>query len=462
MDVVNALLTLVVLGVLVVGGLVVYGAYTFYAAKPAGSDTVFTVERGNNLSTVGQHLEEKGLIDNRYVFQLGGFALRKQGQLKTGEYEIPAGASMYDILRVLTEGKPVQLDVTIPEGFTVAQVIDRLNRNDKLTGEITDPPPEGSLLPDTYDFDPGATRQSVLKRMSDAMTNKLAEIWQDRDPAIPVSTPEQLVTLASIVEKETPVASERAHIAGVYYNRLVKHMRLQSDPTVVYGITKGAGPTGRAPTRAELDQATSYNTYQINGLPPGPIANPGVEALTAAAHPTRSPDAYFVAASLNPKDGHLFAANYADHRKNVAKLRVIEKQQAAADAEADADNAKDQLEEQQAAAAGDPTATQTADSGQQPLPTTPDASGNPIPTLPQDDGTAPAAPAQPTTPAPAQAAPAGDPNAPVPMPSSDRPGADAAAPAAPAAAPAEAAPAAKPPTRPARPRQPAPQDVFGG
>ena len=450
MDVVNAFLTLVVLGVLVVGGLVLYGAHTFYAASPTTAETVFTVEKGNNLSSVGQRLETAGLIDNRYVFQLGGYVLKKHAQLKTGEYSLPAGASMYDILKALTEGKPIQLGVTIPEGFTVAQVADRLNGNDKLTGEIDALPAEGSILPDTYDFDPGASRQSVLDRMSAAMKAKVAEIWQNRDPGIPLSSPDQLVTLASIVEKETPVASERAHIAGVYYNRLVHHMRLQSDPTVVYGITKGAGPSGRAPTRAELDQQTPYNTYQIDGLPPGPIANPGVEALTATAHPTRSNDIYFVAASLNPKDGHLFAANYADHRKNVAKLRVIEKQQAAADAEADSDAAKDQLEEQQAAAAGDPTATQTASADQTQPPAAPPAT--PVPAAAAADDSAPATD---TT-----ASPAGDPNAPVPMPADERPGASGTG--APAPAAADQTPPAKPaPSKPSRPR-PAPQDVFGG
>jgi UPF0755 protein len=457
MDVVNALLTLVVLGVLVVGGLILYGAHTFYAASPTSTDTIFTVEKGNNLATVGQRLETAGLIDNRYVFQLGGYALKKQGQLKTGEYSLPAGASMYDILKALTEGKPIQLGVTIPEGFTVAQVADRLNGNDKLTGDITALPPEGSILPDTYDFDPGASRQSVIDRMSAAMKDKLAEIWQNRDPAIPLSSPEQLVTVASIVEKETPVASERAHIAGVYYNRLVRHMRLQSDPTVVYGITKGTGPSGRAPTLAELDEQTPYNTYQIDGLPPGPIANPGVEALTAAAHPIRSNDVYFVAASLNPKDGHLFASNFADHRKNVAKLRVLEKQQAAAAAEAEADAAKDQLEEQQAAAAGDPTATQTAsvDQGQGPAPASPTVT--PPQASPVTDA---AAPAPDDTPVPAS-----NPNAPVPMPADERPGAaesgtTAANNGSTAAAPAPV-PAKPAPSKPSRPR-PAPQDVFGG
>jgi UPF0755 protein len=463
-DVINALLTLLVLALLVAGGLALYGAHTFYATGPIAADTTFTVEKGNNLGTVGEHLEAQGLIDNRYIFQLGGFAMKKQGALKVGEYKLTAGSSMYDILKTLTEGKPVLLGITIPEGFTVAQIVERLKGNEKLSGDITSVPPEGAILPDTYNFEPGATRQSVLDRMQQAMKTKLADIWQNRDPVIPLDSPDQLVTLASIVEKETPVPAERARIAGVYYNRLAKHMRLQSDPTVVYGITKGAGANGRAPTRAELDQRTPYNTYQVDGLPPTPIANPGVEALTAAAHPTRSPDIYFVAASLNPKDGHLFAATYADHRKNVAKLRVVEKQQAAADAMADANAAKDQLEEQQAASAGDPT---VAAPGGAPAPgdagTAPAPADQPGPAQPAVAASPPAGTAQ--TPSPpdttASAAPAttaGDPSAPIPMPADQRPGASTEA-TAPAETPtATTPPAAKPKPKP----KPATTDVFGG
>jgi len=471
-DVINALLTLIVLAVLVAGALALYGAHTFYAAGPITADTSFTVERGNSIGVVADRLETQGLIDNRYIFQIGALAMKKQGALKTGSYKLAAGASMYDVIKTLTESKPIMLAVTVPEGFTVAQVVDRLKSNDKLTGDITSTPEEGSILPDTYDFDPGATRQSVLDRMQAAMTAKLAQIWQERDPLVPLQSPDELVTLASIVEKETPVPSERARIAAVYYNRLAKHMRLQSDPTVVYGITKGAGPGGRAPTRAELDQKTAYNTYQIEGLPPGPIANPGLDALTAAAHPDKDPNVYFVAVSLNPKDGHLFSATYAEHRKNVAKLRAVEKAQAAADAEADADAAKDQMEEQAAASAGDPTVG--ADGNPAPGP----AAGNSAPAAPGDAASTPAAgstatpPASPDASAAAPAAPAadssaspaaGDANAPIPMPADQRPtaGDSTTTPAttAPAATEAPAAPAKpKPATKP----KPPAADTFGG
>jgi len=474
-EVVNALLTLLVVAILVAGGLAFYGAHSFYAVGPAKQDTTFVVQKGNNLGAVADRLEQQGLVDSRYIFEVGGWAMNKRTALKTGEYKIAAGASMFDILKALTEGKPISLSVTIPEGFTIAQVIDRLTGNDKLTGNIATPPAEGSILPDTYDFDPGATRQSVLDRMEAAMTAKVADIWDNRDQTIPLTSPDQLTTLASIVERETPVPDERPQIAAVYYNRLVKHMRLQSDPTVVYGITKGAGPTGRAPTRAELDQPTPYNTYQISGLPPGPIANPGAEALQAAAHPLKNANVYFVAASLNPKDGHLFAADYADHRKNVAKLRVLQKQ-AKADAEADADAAKEALEQQQAAAAGDPTADSADNSG---APAAPATADQPAPAAPQAPAAPPsdAASATPslddsgavqdnsngTTDQPSSTATVpsvGDSNAPVPMPADQRPAASDGGDATPAAAAPAAAPV-KPPAKPAKPR-PVTQDTFGG
>ncbi|HTJ57813.1 MAG TPA: endolytic transglycosylase MltG [Devosiaceae bacterium] len=455
-EVVNALLTLIVIGLLVAAGLVFYGAHSFYVSGPAKADTTFVVQKGNNLGTVAERLEQQGLIDNRYVFDIAGFVLKKRSGLKTGEYQVAAGASMYDILKELTEGKPISLSITIPEGFTVAQVIQRLDGNDRLSGSVTETPPEGSLYPDTYDFDPGATRQSVLDRMQQAMKDKLAQVWDSRDPVIPVTTPDQLVTLASIVEKETPVPDERPRVAAVYYNRLVKHMRLQSDPTVVYGLTKGAGPSGRAPTRAELEQKTPYNTYQIDGLPPTPIANPGLEALKAAANPDKSNDVYFVAVSLNPKDGHLFAPTYSEQQKNVAKLRVLQRQ-AKADAQADADAAKEALEQQQAAQAGDPTAggadTPPADAG----PAAPQAAqpadagtAAPAAVAPSPDGAAPDS-ATPQDNAPAQ--PAGDPNAPIPMPPDQRPTASDGA------APDTAKPAA---SRPAKPKPATADDAFGG
>jgi UPF0755 protein len=307
-DFVNALLTLVVLGLLVAGGLFLYGVHSFYAAGPLKADTNFVVEKGNSLATVAERLEAQGLIDNRYIFEIGSWASKKQGALKAGEFRLAANASMADVLTELTEGKPIQHGVTIPEGFTVAQVVDRLNKDARLTGELTSIPPEGGILPQTYNFEPGVSRQSVLDKMVAAQQKAVAEVWANRDPDLPLQTPDQLVTLASIVEKETGVASERAHVAAVFLNRLQRHMRLQSDPTIIYGITKGEAPLGRPLKRSEVEAATPYNTYQVDGLPPTPIDNPGIDSLKAVAHPDDTKDIYFVAASTNPADGHLFAA----------------------------------------------------------------------------------------------------------------------------------------------------------
>ena len=448
-EIINALLTLLVLGILVVGGLVLYGAHTFYAAGPIKVDTDFAVEKGSNLGSVAEKLEAQGLIDNRYVFQIGGFATKKQGALKAGEFKLAAGSSMADVLKELTEGKPIAFGITIPEGLTIAQVVEKLRQDTRLTGDIAEVPPEGSVLPDTYNFDPASPRQSVLDRMQAAMTTKLAEIWKNRDQSIPISTPEQLVTLASIVEKETGVASERAKVAAVFVNRILKHMRLQSDPTIIYGITKGVAPLGRPLKRSEIEAATPYNTYQVDGLPPGPIANPGISALRAAANPEKTNDIYFVAASTNPADGHVFASSYAQHSRNVARFRTLQRQAANAAAEQEADAEKDALAAQQAAAAGDSSA---ADTTEAPAATTPATTDQPAAAAPAavDAAAAPAA-----TPAPAAPAATAPDAAPATTPAA------ADAPAAPAEAPAPAAtaaPAASAPAADATPADSAPVD----
>jgi UPF0755 protein len=368
------------------------------------------VHRGANLATVAEQLEAKGLIDNRYVFELGGIASHKHKSLKAGDFKLTANASMAKILEELTEGKPVQHSITIPEGFTMAQVVDRLNRDSELAGTLTKIPPEGGILPQTYNYEPGASRQSVLDEMVVAQQKALAEVWAKRTPDLPLSSPEQLVTLASIVEKETGVPDERARVAAVFYNRMARHMRLQSDPTIIYGITLGKAPLGRPLKKSEIEAVTPYNTYQVDGLPPTPIDNPGIDSLKAAANPADTNDLYFVAASTNPADGHVFAASYAEQRRNVAKLRKVQKQ-AAADAEAAA--AEDQIEAQQAAAAGDTSADSPADA---PVAATPAAPPAATP-APPEPSTTPAAPDAATD----SPAPAASDAAPLPMPANERP-----------------------------------------
>jgi UPF0755 protein len=470
LDVVNALLTLFVVAALVVGGLVYYGVHSFYAAGPIKTDTDFVVDKGANLDTIGQQLEAKGLIDNRYVFELGGVATKKLKALKAGEYKLTANASMAEVLQELTQGKAVQHGITIPEGFTIAQVVQRLNEDTDLTGELTDIPPEGGILPQTYNFEPGTSRQSVLDEMTAAQQKALADVWAGRDPSLPLSTPQQLVTLASMVEKETGLPSERAHVAAVFVNRLNKSMRLQSDPTIIYGITKGQAPLGRPLKRSEIEAKTPYNTYQVNGLPPTPIDNPGIDSLKAAANPQQSNDLYFVAATTSPADGHIFAASYADQQMNVRKLRSAEKL-AAADAEAD--DAKEQIEAQQAAAAGDNqtpgTGTPPTPAAATPQPASPAAPAlAPAPTVqptpivpPAATAVVPAAPAEPTSAAqpPADNGTAADSAMPDPtMPANDAAPASTAVDTAPAVSPVGSS-AVVPPSAPATPDASAPDET---
>lgn len=401
LDVVNALLTLLVVGVLVIGGLALYGIHGFYSPGPISKATTFVVDKGANIGAVAAKLDHLGLIENPYIFQLGGWVLKERRDIKAGEFAIGANASMADILHAITSGKPILHSITIPEGFTVAQVIDRLNNDPRLTGKITKVPAEGSVLPQTYNYDPGVSRQSVLDKMVAAEQKALAKVWANRAPNLPYANPEQLVTLASMVEKETGVADERAHVASVFINRLVKHMRLQSDPTVIYGITKGV-PLGRGLKRSEIEGVTPYNTYQVYGLPPGPIANPGLQALEAAAHPDNTKDLYFVAESADPHDGHLFSATYAAHLRNVAKFRTAKQQADEADAEA----AKAAIEQSQAEAAGDNSVSQPVPAAPAPAPT-PESARESTP-----------------APAPAEAtAPAATEIAPIPMPAGARPSA---------------------------------------
>ena len=349
-DILNGLLSLLVIGLLVAGGVLLYGASQFYGDGPLGEETTFRVEPRSGLGTIASRLEEQGLIASQYVFQAGARALEQQASIKAGDFRIPAGASMADILKELTQGNPIRYAVTIPEGWTVWQVVQRLEQTSDLQGEVPALPPEGSVLPGSYDYVPGDTRQSVLEKMQAAMTSKLAEVWESRQPDLPIDTPEQLLVLASIVEKETGVATERPQVAAVFVNRLREGMRLQSDPTIIYGITKGQAPLDRGLRRSEIEAKTDYNTYQIDGLPPTPIANPGVEALRAVANPDSHEYLYFVAKGALPSEGHVFAETYAEHRQNVARYRQIA-------SEAEANAARRALEEAEAGEADEAPAT---------------------------------------------------------------------------------------------------------
>lgn len=346
-DVLNAFLTLLVIGLIVVGGGFFYVASQYYGDGPTTEEKVFRVESGNTLATTASRLEEQGFISNAMIFRQFGGRVEQNTVVKAGDFTIPAGASMSDILNELTNGTPIRYAVTIPEGWTVWQAVQRINADDRLTGEIGTLPPEGSILPGSYDYMPGDTRQSVLDKMQVAMTKALADVWENREADLPLESPAQLLILASIVEKETGVAEERPQVAAVFVNRLREGMRLQSDPTIIYGITQGQSTLDRGIRRSEIEAKTPYNTYQIDGLPPTPIANPGIDALKAVAHPDSHDYLYFVAKGATPSEGHVFATNYADHQKNVAQYRKIAAE-AAAQAEQDAEEARQALEAQQA------------------------------------------------------------------------------------------------------------------
>ena len=337
--VMNFFLTVAIIGLVGTGGAAVYAFLQFGSPNALDQQRSVVIATGSSAATVAELLQRHGIISQGWVFRAG---VRISGQghnLKAGEYLIPAHASMRDIMNLMVEGQSVNLAVTLPEGLTSRQIVDRLSAEPSLVDEITDIPPEGSLLPETYKFTPGDTRQNIVNRMRRDRDRVLTEVWSRRVDGLPISTPEELVILASIVEKETAISDERSRVAAVFINRLNRKMRLQSDPTVIYGIFGGKGkPSERPITRADLDQLNAYNTYQIDGLPPGPIANPGRASLEAVANPSRTADLYFVADGTG---GHAFAENYEDHRRNVARWRNIEakRRQAGAVAAAEAASA---------------------------------------------------------------------------------------------------------------------------
>jgi len=318
----SGLLSFVLLGALgTVGGLV-WLMKEARSPGPLTEDKVVMIMREDDAASIADQLERAGVIDSAMWFNLLTVLDGNRGALKRGEYALKAGMSMNDIENELVAHRVVRYKLTIPEGLTSEQVVDRLQEDPVLAGEIREIPHEGSLMPDTYYFERGDTRVSILSRMAKIQTKTVDDIWKTRSPDLPIKSPWEMVTLASIVEKETGKTEERPRVAGVFINRLDKHMRLDSDPTIVYGLVSGKGTLGRSITRADLNQSTPYNTYIIDGLPPGPICNPGKAALEAVAKPARSKDLYFVADGTG---GHAFAETLDQHQKNVARWRQIEK-----------------------------------------------------------------------------------------------------------------------------------------
>jgi UPF0755 protein len=317
----NAIFTLLVVISIAVGAGLFIGKQRFEASGPLPEDKVVNIPRGLGIRDISDLLQREGVINQPYVFMGGVIALKARGELKYGEYQFSKQSSVADVVETITEGKVVQHAFTVPEGLTSEQIVARLLESEVLTGQIKEIPREGTLLPETYRFTRGMTREQIIQRMQQAHRRVLQEVWERRVQDLPVKTPEQLVTLASIVEKETGKPDERTRVAAVFVNRLKTRMRLQSDPTIIYGLTGGKGSLGRPILRSEIEQATPYNTYVVDGLPPGPIANPGRASLEAAANPARTKELYFVADGMG---GHVFSDNYAEHQKNVARLRGIE------------------------------------------------------------------------------------------------------------------------------------------
>ncbi|MEM9909502.1 MAG: endolytic transglycosylase MltG [Pseudomonadota bacterium] len=374
-------LTLLVVIVFLLGGAILWGQSQFTSAGPLTGPMCLQVERGSTMSAVSEDLEAQGAISNGAIFRIGVDYADKAHELKAGSWLLPDGASMSEIADLITRGgastcgteviyrigvnsgeiEVRELDpetnqfveraefdpfdeaprprayadvraradtryrVSMAEGVTSWQVVNVLGQIDALEGEVEAVPPEGSLAPDSYEFSAGDSRADILTRMQNAQDERLAVAWAERDPGIPIETPEEALILASIIEKETGVASERPQVASVFSNRLDRGMRLQTDPTVIYGITNGVGVLGRGIRQSELRRATPYNTYVIDGLPPTPIANPGEASLLAAVQPPETNLIFFVARTLDPRDGHNFAETLDEHNRNVAAYRELER-----------------------------------------------------------------------------------------------------------------------------------------
>jgi UPF0755 protein len=317
----NAIFTALVLISVVVGVALYVGRQRFEAPGPLAADKVVIIPRGLGIRDIADLLQREGVIDQPYVFIGGVLVLKARGDLKSGEYQFTKGASLADVVTTIIENKVVQHTLTIPEGLTSEQIVAKLLEADTLSGQIKEIPREGTLLPETYKFTRGMSREQIIQRMQQANRHLLQEVWEHRMPGLPIKTPEQLVVLASIVEKETGKADERSRVASVFVNRLKNKMKLQSDPTIIYGLTGGKSSLGRPIMKSEIEQPTPYNTYVIDGLPPGPIANPGRASLEAAANPARTKDLFFVADGTG---GHVFSETYEQHQKNVARLRALE------------------------------------------------------------------------------------------------------------------------------------------
>ena len=312
----------VVLGAVCIAGSWLWLESRIQTPGPLREDVIVVVEPGFGLGVIAAQLRQAGVLESDLVFRLharlSGFA----GQLKAGEYRFSPGESPGSVLAKIVAHDVVDRFLTIPEGLTSAQIATLIESADGLTGATPDSFSEGMLLPETYGYERGESRAALVRRIEDSLTTTLEDLWEDRAFDFPFDSPEEALILASIVEKETSVPSERPRVAAVFVNRLKRNMRLQSDPTVAYGVDP-SGPLGRSLRRSDLDGETPYNTYKISGLPPGPICHPGRDAIAAVMNPAPTKDLFFVA---DGSGGHAFAGTLAEHNRNVAHWRRIQRE----------------------------------------------------------------------------------------------------------------------------------------
>ena len=315
----------VVLFVTLMGGALWIGNQLLGTAGPLSATKNIVIPRGAGPQTMAKVLKEEGVIDHERLFRIAVMIDPTPKPIKAGEYEIPAHISMLGLLDLLQSGKQVQRRLTVVEGMTTPEVIDLVKNTPALSGEITLDLKEGDLLPETYFYSRDDTRDGLLMRMKEAMDKTLDEAWRKRAAGLPLANRREALTLASIVEKETAVPAERPKVAAVYINRLRRRMKLESDPTTIFGLTQGKVPFNRELTRADLQSNTPYNTYVVTGLPPGPICNPGRAAILAATNPARDRALWFVA---DGSGGHAFATTLAEHNRNVERWRQIQRERA--------------------------------------------------------------------------------------------------------------------------------------
>lgn len=298
--------------------------YDYVINKPVFSaeNTLFLVKKGDSLPKIAQALQDSGLVENKYLFIVYAKINKLYPRIKAGEYLVENGSSLVNLAEKLTSGKVYLHKVTFPEGLTSKEAVDILQKTEFLASQKIEIPPEGSILPETYTFIREDVPQKVISQAQKALMDILEQAWNERDRDLPLKNKEEMLILASIVEKETGIASERAQVASVFVNRLRLGMMLQTDPTVIYAITGGREELNRPLTRKDLSIDSLYNTYKYAGLPPSPICNPGKDAIFAVAHPDKTPYLYFVASG---RGGHNFATTLSEHNENVRKWRALNK-----------------------------------------------------------------------------------------------------------------------------------------